>query len=67
MVKEPVEEADGGGVLGEEAAPLPEGPVGSNAEGSSFVGRGDEAEDRCGFLDGEHLGWGVGVDGGGHQ
>ena len=31
VVEEPVEEADGGGVLGEEPAPLFEGPVGADA------------------------------------
>jgi hypothetical protein len=48
VVEEPVEEADGGGVFGEEPAPFFEGPVGSDAEGASFVGGGDEAEEELG-------------------
>ena len=35
MVQEAVEEADGGGVLGQEASPLVEGPVGGDAEGAA--------------------------------
>ena len=48
MVEEPVEQADGGGVLGQEPAPVLEGPVGSDAEGASFVGGGDEPEQQLG-------------------
>jgi hypothetical protein len=44
VVQEPVEQADGGGVLGQEPSPLVEGPVRADAEGAAFVGRGDEAE-----------------------
>jgi hypothetical protein len=44
VVQESVEEADGGGVLGQEPAPGLEGPVGSDAERAAFVGGGDEAE-----------------------
>jgi phenylpyruvate tautomerase PptA (4-oxalocrotonate tautomerase family) len=37
VVQEPVEQADGGGVLGQEPAPLVEGPVGGDAQGAAFV------------------------------
>src|SRR5882724_7690668 len=46
VVKQPVEQADGGGVLGEEAAPILEGPVAGDAEGTALVGSGDEAEEQ---------------------
>jgi hypothetical protein len=48
VVQEPVEQADGGGVLGQEPAPGLEGPVGSDAERSSFVGGGGEPEQQLG-------------------
>jgi len=48
VVEEPVEEADGGGVFGEEPAPVFERPVGADAEGASFVGGGDEPEEQLG-------------------
>ena len=48
VVQEPVEHADGGGVFGQEAAPGFEWPVGSDAEGSAFVGGGDESEEQLG-------------------
>jgi hypothetical protein len=44
VVQEPVEDADGGGLLGQESAPLLERPVRSDGQGSAFVGAGDEAE-----------------------
>ena len=48
VVQEPVEHADRGGVFGQEPAPGFERPVGSDAEGSAFVGGGDEAEQQLG-------------------
>jgi hypothetical protein len=48
VVQEPVEEADGGGVLGEEPAPFFEGPVRSDAECPAFVGGCDEPEQELG-------------------
>ena len=48
VVQEPVEQADGGGVLGQETAPLVEGPVGADPEGAAFVGGGDEPEQQLG-------------------
>jgi hypothetical protein len=48
VVQQPVQEADGGGVFGEEAAPLVEGPVGADGQGAAFVGGGDEAEQQLG-------------------
>jgi hypothetical protein len=48
VVQEPVEEADGGGVLGQEPPPLVEGPVGGDAQGAAFVGGGDQAEQQLG-------------------
>jgi hypothetical protein len=48
VVQESVEQADGGGVFGQESAPLVEGPVGADAQGSAFVGGGDEAEQQLG-------------------
>src|SRR6516162_11743420 len=44
VVQEPVEQADGGGVLGQEPAPGLERPVGADAERAAFVGGGDEPE-----------------------
>ena len=48
VVEQPVEEADGGGVLGQEAAPLVEWPVAGDAEGAALVGGGDEPEQQLG-------------------
>ena len=48
VVQEPVEDADGGGLLGQEPAPLLEGPVRSDSQGSAFVGAGDESEQQLG-------------------
>ena len=48
VVEEAVEHADRGGVFGEEPTPGFERPVGSDAEGSAFVGGGDEAEEQLG-------------------
>jgi len=44
VVEEPVQEGHGGRVLGQEAAPVPERPMGADPERTAFVGRGDEAE-----------------------
>lgn len=46
VLQEPVEHRDGGGVLGQEPAPVLEGVVGGDAEGSAFVGGGDEPEEQ---------------------
>jgi hypothetical protein len=43
-----VEQADGGGVLGQEPAPLVERPVRADAQGTPFVGGGDEPEQQLG-------------------
>jgi site-specific DNA recombinase len=48
VVEQPVEEADGGGVLGQEPAPLVEGPVAGDAQGAAFVGGRDDAEQQLG-------------------
>jgi hypothetical protein len=48
VVEEPVEQADGGGVLGQETAPLVEGPVAGDAQGAAFVGGRDDAEQQLG-------------------
>ncbi len=40
MVQEPVQEADGGVVLGEEPSPFLEGPVAGDGEAAAFVGSG---------------------------
>ena len=48
MMQEPVEQADGGGVLGQKPAPLVERPVGSDTQGTLFVGGGDEPEQQLG-------------------
>ncbi len=42
VLQEPVEDADGGGVLGQDVPPLLEGPVGGDRERAAFVG-GDGA------------------------
>ena len=44
VVHEPVEQADGGTVRGQEPAPFLERPVAGDGETAVFVGRGDEAE-----------------------
>ena len=48
VVQEPVEQADGGGVFGQEPAPGFEGPVGGDSQGAAFVGGGDEPEQQLG-------------------
>ena len=48
MVQEAVEQADGGGVLGQEPAPLVEGPMRADPEGAALVGGGDEPEQQLG-------------------
>src|SRR5580658_2103095 len=48
VVEEPVEDAGGGGVLGQEPAPGLEGPVAGDAGGAAFAGGGDEAEQELG-------------------
>jgi hypothetical protein len=72
VVQQPVEDAYGGGVFGQEAAPLLEGPVGGHGQGASFVGGGDESEWQLGagviegreadFVDDDQLGAQQGVD-----
>jgi hypothetical protein len=44
VVQESVEQADGGGVFGEESSPGFKGPVGADAVAAAFVGGGDEPE-----------------------
>jgi hypothetical protein len=44
VVQEPVEQADGGGVFGQEPAPGLERPVRADPDGAAFVGGGDESE-----------------------
>ena len=44
MVQQPVQQADGGGVLGQEPAPGLEGPVAGDAQGAAFVGGRDHTE-----------------------
>ena len=50
VVQEAVEDADGGGLLWQESAPLLKGPVRADGQGSAFVGASDEPEQqlRCG-------------------
>ena len=48
VVEQPVQEADGGGVLGQEPAPLVKWPVAGHAECPAFVGGGDEPEQELG-------------------
>ena len=48
MVKEPVQQADGGGVLGKESAPVLKAPVRGDGQGPAFVGGCDEAEQQLG-------------------
>ena len=47
-MEQTVQEADGGGVLGQEPAPLVERPVAGHAESAAFVGGGDEPEQQLG-------------------
>ena len=48
-MEQAVQEADGGGVLGQEPAPLGcRRPVGGHAESAAFVGGGDEPEQQLG-------------------
>jgi hypothetical protein len=48
VMQEAVQQAHGRGVLGQEPAPLVEGPVGADAEGPALVGGGDEPEQELG-------------------
>ena len=48
VVQEPVQDADGGGVLGQEPAPLLERPVRADGQGAAFVGAGNEPEQQLG-------------------
>jgi hypothetical protein len=50
VVEESVEQADRGGVFGQEPAPLLEGPVAGDGEAAAFVGGGDEAEQQLGAV-----------------
>ena len=50
-MQEAVEHGDGGGVLGQDRAPLIERPVAGNAQAASLVGGGDEAEQQLKLLD----------------
>ena len=43
-VQQPVQQADGGGVLGQEPAPRLEGPVAGDAQGAAFIGGRHHAE-----------------------
>src|SRR5450755_1160443 len=47
-MEQAVQEADGGGVLGQEPAPLVKRPVAGHAESAAFVGGGDEPEQQLG-------------------
>src|SRR5205085_7152042 len=48
VMEQPVQQADGGGVLRQEPAPGFEGPVAGDAERAAFVGGGDDAEQQLG-------------------
>ena len=48
VVQEPVQDADGGGVFGQEPSPLVEGPVRGHGQAAAFVGGGDEPEQQLG-------------------
>jgi hypothetical protein len=48
VVQQLVQQADGGGVLGQEPAPVLERVVAADAEGLALVGRGDEPEQQLG-------------------
>ena len=47
-MQEPVEDAGGGGVLGQKPAPLLEGPMGGDGQGAAFVGGGNKPEQQLG-------------------
>src|ERR1022692_4494934 len=47
-MEQAVQEADGGGVLGQEPAPLVKRPVAGHAESAAVVGGGDEPEQQVG-------------------
>ena len=61
MVEEAIEERHRGGVLGQEAAPGLERPVGGDAQAAALVGRGDEAEQELGpdIVEGREAGGGA--------
>jgi hypothetical protein len=48
VVQEPVQDADGGGVFGQEPSPLVERPVRGHGQAAAFVGGGDEPEQQLG-------------------
>jgi site-specific DNA recombinase len=48
VVQEAVQDADGGGLFGQESAPLLEGPVRGHRQGAAFVGAGHEPEQQLG-------------------
>ena len=48
MMQEPVQDAGGGGVLGQKPAPLLEGPMGGYGQGAAFVGGGNKPEQQLG-------------------
>ena len=48
VVQQAVEDAGRGGVLGQEAAPLLERPVGGHRKGAAFVASGHEAKQQLG-------------------
>jgi hypothetical protein len=48
VVQKAVQQADGGGVLGQEPAPLLEGPVRADGQCPALVGGGDEPEQQLG-------------------
>ncbi len=45
MVEDAVNHGNGGGLVGQEVAPLVEGPVTGEAQAASFIGGGNEAEE----------------------
>ena len=57
VVEEPVEEADGGGVLGQEPAPGFERPVGADAERAAFEARYPRPEEAAflGLTEAQHV------------
>ena len=48
VVQQAVEDADGGGLLGQESAPLLKGPVRADGQRAAFVGASDEPEQQLG-------------------
>jgi hypothetical protein len=48
VMQEPVQDAGGGGVLGQKPAPLLEGPMGGYGQGAAFVGGGHKPEQQLG-------------------